>query len=111
MYRQHENNMSRNLEKMRNFRLLAISKNAARYQGLSDDTPDLIRRAYFTAYRFFGRSYFWHLDMERARQDLSRAIKLNPRAWNCYLVFAKSLLGARLNQRLRRAKARLTVSP
>lgn len=104
LYRQHPNNMSRNLGKMRTYRLMTVQKNQARYRDEGPAVQRALAQSLFEAYAFFGANYLWQLDTRNARADLLRAIRLRPASGPLYVKLAKSLLGARALQFLRRVK-------
>lgn len=105
-YRQHDDNMMRDIDKMRKYRLMVIEKNHLRYKHIELDIDKFTKDAYFMAYSFFGGNYLWELDIKKARKDLLKAIRLNPTAISCYRMFIKSLLGEKLIHHLRSLKAR-----
>jgi len=109
-YRRHSTNMSRDLEKMRRYRLEVVDKNARRFAGHGPAFVVQLERARYEAHAAFGRYFLTALDTSNARRDLAAAIRLRPRAGQNYILFLKSLLGARGIKLLRAIKLRLARS-
>jgi glycosyltransferase involved in cell wall biosynthesis len=108
LYRQHPANMSRNLDKMRTYRLMTVRKNEARYAGEAPAVQAALQQSLFEAYAFFGSNYLWQLDTRSARADLLRAIRMRPTQAGLYVKLAKSCLGPRALEFFRRVKNRPT---
>lgn len=103
-YRRHANNMSHNLDKMRKNRLIVISINNQSYRQELKNHKKTIKKAYYTAYRFFGENYLWKLQVKKARWDLFRALRYKPWDKNIYLMIMKTLLGEALLSKIRQAR-------
>jgi len=100
-YRRHANNMSHNLDKMRKNRLIVISINSQLYKQKLRHHKKIIKKSYYTAYRFFGENYLWKLQVKKARLDLLRALYYKPWDKNIYLMILKTLLGGTLLSKIR----------
>lgn len=109
-YRRHSANMSRDLKKMRRYRLEVVDKNARRFAHHGADFAVQLKRARYEAHAAFGRYFLTALDTSTARRDLSAAIRLRPQAGQNYILFLKSLLGARGIRLLRAIRLRLLGS-
>lgn len=106
-YRQHGNNMSRNIDWMIENRLKAIRHNHDQYKGNVANEQHLTNEAYFMAYRGFGRVYLGNLELAKARKYLGLAIKHKPSYWRSYVWYLQACLGPSVLKLLRGLKKNL----
>ena len=110
-YRVHGGNMSKNIERMRSFRLKVINKNLP-FENASPDTLKLRKKALFFVHMTFAKSYLENLAFKEARGELIQAARLQPAEIGTYKLYLKAILGKRLTRLFRRIKNfRKSVSP
>lgn len=107
-YRQHGNNMSRNIDWMIENRLKAIRHNHEQYKNVVANERALTNEAYFMAYRGFGGVYLGNLELSKARRYIALAIKHKPTSWRCYVWFLQACLGRGVLVFLRGAKEKMS---
>jgi glycosyltransferase involved in cell wall biosynthesis len=106
-YRKHGSNMSSKIGHMRDYRLMVVAKNEARYGGRSARIDRVLKLAYYRAHISFGKVYLGQLSLPEARAELARAIRRRPFELKTYGWYLQALLGAGFLRRLRRTKSTL----
>lgn len=107
-YRQHGNNMSKNIDWMIENRLKAIRHNHEQYKDVVPNEKALTNEAYFRAYRGFGGVYLGQLELAKARKYIGLAIRHKPTSWRTYVWYLQACLGKATLTTLRSMKGRLT---
>lgn len=92
-YRQHDSNMSQNIDWMIENRLKAIRHNHEQYKDIVTNENVLTNEAYFRAYRGFGGVYLGQLKLKKARKYIALAIKHNPKSLRMYFWFFQACMG------------------
>jgi glycosyltransferase involved in cell wall biosynthesis len=100
-YRQHENNMSLDIDKMRNNRLAVLEKYRRRIENGDRIGQRALEEAFFKAHRAFGEYYLWRLRLRAARQELKKALSIHPWNWTCLKLYLKTFLGRAMLSRRR----------
>jgi len=105
-YRVHLTNMSKNVDKMYTYRLKIIDKH------LPTKTRDPIilekrRTALFVTHLAFTKQHIENLELERARNSVSQALKLKPYEMICYRLYFKTLLGVKAFKVIQGMKKRI----
>ncbi|MCF6216336.1 MAG: glycosyltransferase [Emcibacter sp.] len=103
-YRQHDSNMSQNIDWMIENRLKAIRHNHAQYKDIVANEGALTNEAYFRAYRGFGGVYLGQLELKKARRYIALAIKHNPKSLRMYLWLLQAYLGKNILTFVRKLK-------
>lgn len=106
-YRQHGNNMTKNIDWMIENRLKAIRHNHDQYKDIVPNERHLTNEAYFMAYRGFGRDYLGNLELAKAKKYLALAIKHKPVYWRAYAWYLQACLGPGVLKFVRSAKKSL----
>ena len=103
-YRQHDNNMSKNIDWMIENRLKAIRHNHDQYKTIVTNEARLTNEAYFMAYRGFGGVYLGNFELQKARKYLGLAIRHKPSAIRVYFWYFQACLGRNVLTLVRKIK-------
>lgn len=107
-YRQHDSNMSKNIDWMIDNRIKAVRHNHDQYKNIVPDEELLTKQAYFMAYRGFGSVYLGNLDLKKARKYIALALKYNPKSVRTYFWYLQACSGKFILKTIRKLKKLLS---
>lgn len=93
-YRVHPKNMSKNIDKMYDYRVKIIDK----YLPKTNRDPLILEKrsmALFFTYLAFGKQHIENLELRKARNNIIQAIKLRPYEMICYRLYFRTLFGVK----------------